>query len=96
MYAITLHMMLRTHTRQVWICKVDVHSHALNCRLPLPHLIVGVQTVTLHQYAPPHVNNVDKFQICTVGVQAATMIKNNHRADLGVCVHTQGTPLHSI
>ena len=56
---------------------MDVHVHALNCIQTLPHPIVGVQTVSLHQYAPHHVSNVhNKFHSCTVGVQAATMIYN--------------------
>ena len=74
-----------------------VHAHTLNCRQPLPHLVVGVQTVCLHQYTPHHVSNVhDKFQSCTVGLLAATLIYNNPRADLVICVHTQCMPLRSI
>ena len=66
-----------------------VHVYVLYGRQLLPHLVVGVQTVSLHQYVPHHVNNVhDKFQSCTVGVQADTMIYNNPIADLGVCVDT--------
>ena len=76
---------------------MDVHANVLNGRQPLPHIVVGIQTVSLHQYAPPHFSNVDdKFQSCTVGVQAATMIYNNPKGQLGVCVHTQCMPLHSI
>ena len=97
MYAITLHMMLQAYTIQVWGCTVDVHTHALNCRQTLPHLFEGLQTVSLHQYAPHYVSNVHgKFQSCAAGVQATTMIYNNPNADLGVCVHTQCMPLRSI
>ena len=62
-----------------------------------PHLVVGVKAISLHQYAPYHVSNVhDKFQSCTVCVQAATMIYNNPRADLAVCVHRYYMILCSI
>ena len=78
-------------------CTVDIHAQAINCRQPLPHLVVGVQTVSLHQYTPHHVSNVHvKFQSCTVGSQATTMIYINPMAHLVICVHTQCMPLHSI
>ena len=53
MHDITLHMMLQAHTRQVSGCTVNVHPHALEYRKTLPHLVVNVQMVPLHQYAPP-------------------------------------------
>ena len=78
-------------------CTVDIDAYSLNCRQPLPHLVVGVQTVSLHKYAPHHVSNVhDKFQHCTVGVKAATMIYNNPKAYLEVCVQCMFTPTHII
>ena len=90
-------MTFQISTRQVLGCTGDVHFHALNCRQTLLNLVLGVQTVSLQQYAPHHLSNVhDKSQGCAVGVQAATMIYNNHRADLVICVHTQCMPLRSI
>ena len=61
----------------------DVLAHALNCRETLPNFVVGVQSISLQQYALHHVRNVhDKFQSCTVALQAATMLWNNPRAEL--------------
>ena len=97
MFAITLHIMLRISTRRVLGFYRGCSRPALSCRQKLPNLVVGLQTVTLPKYAQHHVSNVhDKFQCYTVGVQAAMMIYNNPRADLGVCLHTQCMPLRSI
>ena len=77
-------------------CRVDVHTHALNCRQTLPQVAVGVKSISLHHYAPHHDSNVhDNFWSCTDGVQDA-MIYKNPSADLGVCVHTQCMPLRFI
>ena len=88
-------MIFQISTRQVLGCTGNVHFHALNCKQTLLNLDLGVQTVSLQQYAPHHLSNVHKSQGCAVGVQAATMIYN-HRADLVICVHTQCMPLRSI
>ena len=69
----------------------------VQCMFTLTHLIADKHYPTLlkankpfvsfHQYAPHYVSNVHgKFQSCAVGVQAATMISNKPKADLGVCV----------
>ena len=66
-------------------------------RQPLPHVVVGIQSVSLYQYTPHHVSNVhNKFKSCTVGEKASTMIYNNHSADLGVCLHAQCMPLRFV
>ena len=97
MYVFTLHMMFEHIQDKFWGCKLDIHAHALDCRLPLHYLVVSVQIISLHQYAPHHVSNVhNKFQSCAVGVQAATMIYNNTRAELVMCVHAQCMLLCSI
>ena len=52
---------------------VNVHAHALNSKQSVPNLVVGVQTCCLDQYTSYGAGNMyDKFQGCTVDVQAAT------------------------
>ena len=82
-------MMLRISIRESLGFTGDVDTHTLSCRQTLPNLVAGVLTISFPQHAPHHVSNVhENFQSCRVGVQAATMIYNNPRADLAVCVHT--------
>ena len=66
-----------------------MHAHALNCKQPLPHLVVGVQNFSLYQYALYDVSNVhDEFMSCTVRVQVTTTVCNIPRTNLVVCVQT--------
>ena len=76
---------------------MDDHARAFYGRQPLPHLVVGVQIVSLHQYALHLISNVhDRFQSCTLGVQATPMIYNNPKAYLAVCVQCRFPPMHLI
>ena len=70
-------------------------THIISNNHYLTLLYIGVQTISLHQYAPHHVSNVhDKFHSFTDGVQAATKIYNNPKADLGVCAQYMFTYTH--
>ena len=50
-----------------------MYSAQRSFKQSVPYLVVGVQTSRLDQYTSCGVDNVhDKFQSCTVDVQAAT------------------------
>ena len=62
-------LILQISTREVFRFTWNVQAHALICRQTLPNLVVGVQTISLNQYALHHVDNVrDQFQSCIVGL----------------------------
>ena len=88
MYAMTLCMKLVSWKEGNIVCTVNDYAHALNSKQSVPNLVVGVQTCCLDQYTSYGAGNMyDKFQGCTVDVQAATLIVNNPRANPALCTH---------
>ena len=88
MYAIMLRMMLLTHRTGFGVVQwifTPTHLFATT----ITYLVVGVQTFCLDRHYVYNVSNMyNKFWNCRVDVQAATMMYDNPRDNLVVCVHT--------
>ena len=73
MYAMMLCMKIVSWKQGYIECTVNDYTYALNLKQSVPNLVVGVQTCCLVQYTSYSAGKMyDKFQGCTVVVQAAT------------------------